>query len=179
MIKPMAIAASILLFLGGCSQSMQDLGGSPSANLSDGDNSWFKTIAISNTLEINTSKLALQESQNADVKQFAQHMIDDHTAAGEKVSTLAAQKGVTLPTQLDSMHQSLYDDLQTKSGNDFDKAYVDLQVKAHNQTIAADESEANNGLDPQVKQLATDLLDTLKMHLSMAEKMQSGMSGGM
>jgi putative membrane protein len=178
MVKTFSLIASLLLLVGGCGQSMQDLGGSPSTTLADGDNNYFKTISLSNMTEIDSSKLALTQSQNADVKQFAQHMIDDHTNAANQVAALAAQKGVVLPTQLDSMHQSLIDDLTSKSGSDFDKAYIDLQVKAHNQTIAADQSEANNGLDPQVKQLANSLLDTLKMHLSMAEKLQSG-TGGM
>jgi putative membrane protein len=102
-------------------------------------------------------------------------MIDDHRSAEGKVGSLAAEKGVALPSKLDSAHQDMVDDLKTKSGLEFDKAFIDDQVKAHKDTIEADKDEANSGTDPQVRALAGDLLGTLRMHLSMAEKLQNGM----
>jgi len=177
MLKPITLIASLLLFVVGCGQTMQELGGSPSPNLNDGDNGFFKTIAIANKTEIDSSRMALDQSQNSGIRDFAQRMIDDHTAAQNELSTLARQKQVTLPTRLDSEHQSILDDLKSKSSTDFDKAYLDVQVKAHKDTIAADQDEANNGVDPQVKGLAGRLLDTLNMHLSMAQKLQNGSDG--
>jgi putative membrane protein len=126
-------------------------------------------ITISNETEIQTSRMALSQSQNESVKSFAQNMIDDHTAAEQKVNALAADLGVMLPTKLDDKHQKLVDDLRGKSGPDFDRAYAKLQVDAHKETIAADQSEANSGNDPKVKALAGELLGTLQHHLAMAE----------
>jgi putative membrane protein len=153
---------------------MQDLGGKNSTMLAGGDNDWFKTITVGNEIEIQSSQLALTHSTNQSVKDFAQHMIDDHRMAEGKVGDLAAQKGVALPTKLDADHQMMLDDLTTKSGPDFDKAYIADQVQAHKDAVAADKNEADNGIDPQVKGLASSLLDTLQMHLSMAEKLQNG-----
>jgi putative membrane protein len=163
----------LAVVLGGCEESMQQLGGNPSPNLSDGDNNFYKTLAIANMTEIDTSNLALTQSQNQAVKDFAQKMIDDHSKAENELASLAAEDEVTLPSELDAKHQSALDDLKALNGPDFDKAYIDLQVKAHKQTIAADEFEADNGMDSKTKGLANNLLDTLKMHLSMAEKLQS------
>jgi putative membrane protein len=100
-------------------------------------------------------------------------MIDDHTAAEQKVSSLASKSGVMLPTKLDDNHQKLLDDLRGKSGPDFDQAFAKLQVDAHNETIDADQDEANFGRDPQVKALAGDLLGTLQHHLTMAEDLEN------
>ena len=53
-------------------------------------------------------------------------MEKDHTAAGDKLKALAQSKNITLPTGLSSDSQKAVDDLQQKSGKDFDKAYINL-----------------------------------------------------
>jgi putative membrane protein len=166
--------AALFFMLAGCAQSTEQLGGSPSPTLNDMDNNFFKTITVANMAEIDSSRLALTKSQSTAVRDFAQKMIDDHTMASNEVAAVAAYKQVMLPSQLDSQHQVILDDLKGKSGADCDKAYIDFQVKAHQETINADQDEANNGTDTQVKGLAAKLLDTLKMHLQMAEKIQAG-----
>ncbi len=161
----------------GCAQSTEQLGGKDSSALSTGDNEFFKNITVANETEIQSSELALKQTQNASVRGFAQHMIEDHRKAEESVSTVASEKGVVLPTHVDDTHQALIDDLKNKTGGDFDKAYIAMQIKAHEETISQDEDEANNGSDAQVKALANTLLPTLKMHLEMAKQLQSGMGG--
>ena len=174
MLKQVTAVAGLFFLVAGCTQSTQELGGNPSPMLSDMDNQWFKTIALANMTEIQSSQIALEKSPDQAVKDFAQHMIDDHNAAGSEVASLAADKNVTLPTQLDAQHAAILDDLRGKSGVDFEKAYMDLQVKAHSETITADGDEANNGNDMQVKAEAAKLLPTLKMHESMARQLQTG-----
>ncbi len=175
MVKQSLSLAAAFCLLAGCSQSTEQLGGRDSVMLSSGDNSFFKNITIGNETEIESSQLATTQSQNASVKDFAQSMIKDHHMAGEKVSALARDKSVMLPTKLDDSHQKMVDELKGKSGAEFDKAYTDLQIAAHKDTISLDEDEANNGSDPQVKALANELLPTLRMHLQMAQQLQPGM----
>lgn len=47
--------------------------------------------AISNMFEIQSSQIAQQKAQNDRVRQFAQSMIQDHTAAGEKLKSTAQE----------------------------------------------------------------------------------------
>src|SRR5690242_19594464 len=47
--------------------------------------------------EIQSSQLALTKLQNADIKAFAQMMIDDHTKAGSALKAEAGTQGVTVP----------------------------------------------------------------------------------
>jgi predicted outer membrane protein len=63
--------------------------------------------------------------------------------------------------------------LRSKTGPDFDQAFAKLQVDAHNETVDADQDEANFGRDPQVKALAGDLLDTLQHDLTMSEDLEN------
>lgn len=176
MIKRSLIAVAAGCLLAGCGQSMSELGGKTSPTLSDQDNTFFKQVAIGDKTEISSSELALQKSNNADVKMFAQHMIDDHKMADTQAMTLANSKDVTLPQQLDDKHQSMVDGLKNKSGTDFDKAYISLQVAAHDETVTNVENEANNGQDASVKAMAQHLLPTMREHLKMAQDMQAKMA---
>ena len=59
-----------------------------------------ETAASSNMFEIESSQLALAHSKTDKVQAFADKMIDDHTAAGEKMKAAATKDGVTPPTEM-------------------------------------------------------------------------------
>jgi putative membrane protein len=174
MLRQFALCLAVMV-LAGCSESMSQLGGKASPELSTGDNHFFKVVANANDTEVKMSQMALAQSQNAQVRQFAQHMIDDHTQAGKQVQALASQKDVVLPQQLDTIHQDLVDGLRGKTGADFDRAFMSAQVTAHQDTINNVKAEADNGSDQDVKQLAQQLLPKLQDHLRMAQQVQSGL----
>ena len=178
MLKRTLAAVTVLCLVAGCGEeSTEKLGGMPSQTLSSQDNNYLRDITVSNLTEIQSSQMALQMSSNPQVKDFAQQMITDHTTAGTRVAAVASSKGATVPKMLDDKHKDMVDTLQGKSGTDFDKAYVDLQVKAHQATINLDQDEADNGNDPDIKSTAAGLLPTLKEHLNMAQRLQSNMMG--
>jgi predicted outer membrane protein len=74
-----------------------------------------------------------------------------------------------LPTGLDSEHQKMLDELKTKDGRDFDVAYDQLQLKAHQDAVALFESYAKAGDNPDLKKWAAKTLPHLKQHLAMAQ----------
>ena len=49
--------------------------------------------------EVQLGQLTLQKSNNDQVKQFAQRMIDDHTKLNEQMKPVAQQLGVSVPNQ--------------------------------------------------------------------------------
>ena len=173
MLKQATLSAAFLSLCVGCGQSMEDLGGKSNPGMDSGDNKFFQKIYVANETEIESSQLALSQSQSPAVKQFAQKMIDDHTQAANKLTALAASKQITLPQHLDTTHQMMVDNLKDKSGSDFDSGYEKLQVAGHEEAITADSDEAENGSDSQTKAFANELLGTLKMHLDMAKQLQS------
>lgn len=121
--------------------------------------------AIAGLFEIKTSELAIKTSKNADVVAFAKMMVKDHTAAGKKLDTAAAvTSGLTPPTALDDDHQKKLDDLATKTGTDFDKAYVDLQQSGHAEAVSLFDDYSKNGKDTALQTFAADTLPTLQAH---------------
>jgi putative membrane protein len=50
--------------------------------------------------EVQLSRIAVERSTNAAVKNFANLMINDHTSANDQMMALAAKKNVTLPSDV-------------------------------------------------------------------------------
>ncbi len=125
--------------------------------------------------EVELSRVATTKSQNADVKKFAQQMIQDHTNANTELKQLAGKKNITLPTELDAPHKAIKDRLSGLSGAEFDKEYVNAMVTDHEKTVALFQSQANGGTDADAKAFAAKTLPKLQGHLDMIKGMQSKM----
>ena len=76
------------------------------------------------------------------------------------------------PDALDARHKAMLDDLAKKEGPAFDKAYVEAQLKGHEETVALFQAYASGGDNPRIKQFARDLLPTLQMHLEHVRKIK-------
>lgn len=123
----------------------------------------FARVAGSaNMLEIESSTLALERSQNADVQSFAQKMIDDHTAAAKKMEGIAQDAEIELPAGMNDADQKALQALQ--DAQDFDQAYLDLQVKAHDEAVALFDSFAAEGEQGPLRDFAEETLPKLKDH---------------
>lgn len=152
--------------------------GSGAAKLSAADKKGIMDMAIANMAEVETGKLALSKSQNADVKTFAQQMVDDHGKALSEVQTLAQAKGVTLPTELDAKHKAMAAKLEKLSGDAFDKEYMkQAGLNDHKATHAKLQKISKSAKDPDVKGAADKTIPTVEQHLKAAQQMSVAKSG--
>ena len=141
------------------------------AMVSRDDSKMMTDLAHANIAEIETGKLALEKSQNEQVRKFAQHMIDEHTSALKELQTLAQAKGVTLPDGTDLKHKTMATALKVMSGNSFDTQYMKRAgVGDHQQTIELLQKTQKNAKDPELKAMATKMLPTVREHLKMAQE---------
>ena len=76
---------------------------------------------------------------------------------------------VTLPTELDSTHQSKLDKLKGLQGTDFTKQYHSDQVKAHKDAVDLFQRYAKGGDNPDLKTWANKTQPALEHHLKMAQ----------
>ena len=127
--------------------------------------------------EIEGGKLALEKGQSADVKKFAQQMIDDHTAANAKLKALAAQKKLEVADDAELMSKAKEMILKLRDGESFDKAYANNQVVAHEQTIELFRKQAEKGEDADLKAFAKTTLPKLEGHLKMAKDLSAAHGG--
>lgn len=120
--------------------------------------------------EIETGQKALEESQNAEVRAFAERMIKDHAAANEKMAKLAADKDLEISDEAKLMDKARTMILDAREGESFDDAYANNQVAAHERTIELFE-RATRSEDAEVAAFAKDTLPKLKEHLEEARKL--------
>ncbi len=130
-----------------------------------------ETASVSNMFEIESSKVALEKATSSETKAFAQHMIDDHTKAGEEMKTAADAEGVTIPSALDEKHQAKLEKLTGAAADAFDKSYLAEQLLAHEEAVALFDGYSTNGAPGTLKEFATKTLPTLKGHLEEVKKL--------
>lgn len=125
--------------------------------------------------EIELGQLAQKKSTNAEILHFANQLIEDHSKANQEVGDLAAVKHAVLPNAITAEQQSTYNRLQNLSGSTFDREFIQANLKAHRDTIAAFQRQATGSPDMDVRTLANKMLPTLQMHLQMATDIDANM----
>ncbi len=134
-----------------------------------------REAAVGNEFEIKSSQLALQKSNNAEIKQFAEKIVQDHTQLADQMKERLKQANLPEVTpQLDEKHQALLTKLEGEKEAAFDRTYVQAQRKAHKQTVQLLEHYARRGDNKTLKELATNTLPMIKEHLKLAEHLPSG-----
>lgn len=148
--------------------------------LARSDQKLLKDLAQANMSEIEAARMAQTKSQNEQVKNFAQQMIDDHTKAMNDVKQVAQAKGVSLPTELDRTHKRQADRLAAMSGDAFDRAYLDRAgVADHKKTHDMLERATTRAKDPDVKALVARTLPIVNQHMTAVQQLhQSTARGG-
>jgi len=147
--------------------------GTTAASLSDKDKEFVTKASQGGTAEVSLGQMAAAKATNNDVKEFGNRMVTDHSKANDELKQLAANKGITLPTEPGADEKKTEDALSAKSGKAFDKAYMTDMVKDHEKDVAEFQKESKDAQDPDLKAWVTRTLPTLQDHLKMAKQVAS------
>jgi putative membrane protein len=136
--------------------------------------SFASQAAMIGKAEIELGQIALKNTKDDGVRQYAERMVKDHSAADKKLKAIAAKENLQLPQSLDPEHESLRKQLQGLQGEDFDRAYVNAMSKGHDKAVALFESASQQPQMPDdLKQFAASTLPTLEQHQEMAHSLAS------
>jgi putative membrane protein len=132
---------------------------------------FLKEAAMSDMLEIESSKLA-QQKGNATEKTFAGQMIADHTKTSTELkSMVSGDMKTAIPTALDDASQKKLDKLRDAKPENFASEFDPMQVSAHKDAVSLFERYAKGGEDSKLKDWAGKTLPALQHHLEMAQDM--------
>lgn len=145
-------------------------------NLSSEDREFLKEAAEGGLAEVALGTIAAQKATAPEVKRFGNRMVTDHSRANEELKSIAARKGITLPTELSRKHRDQADELSKLSGRQFDEAYAKAMVEDHESDVDAFETASKETKDADFKAWATKTLPILKEHLQLAKQMQSNLT---
>ena len=133
-------------------------------------------IAVTaNAIDSAAGVLAKSKAQSKSVKDFAQTMITDHTQVNKQAVALATKLGVTpedndVSKQLNAGAQESQASLKTKSGAEFDKAYMDHEVAFHQAVLdALDNTLIPDSQNAELKALLTKVRPAIAAHLERAK----------
>jgi len=140
-----------------------------SANKVNSDDAQFLTSTLSGgMMEVELGKLCATQTKNSAVQDFGAMMIQDHTAADNEMTTIAANKNIMVPAVMSNNDQAMVDDMRKKSGSDFDKAYINMMIHGHMGAINDFKKESSSGKDADISSFASRTLPTLQKHLDAA-----------
>ena len=133
-------------------------------------------------IDVEAGKLALEKSQNEEVRSFAQRMIGDHSAVNDQALTLVKKLNVTPEDNPTSRSLTKEADATRKklsglTGAAFDKAYVDNEV-AYHKTVngALTATLIPDAQNSELKSLLQNGLNVFEAHLEHAERLAQQLS---
>jgi putative membrane protein len=131
--------------------------------------------AVIGKAEIELGQLAMERTQDADVRRYAEKMVKDHKAADAKLKQIAQKENLMLPQSLDPEHEQVKKQLSSLKGEAFDREYAKNMAKGHDKAVALFESASQSAQMPEdLKQFAASTLPTLEQHKDMAHTLSSG-----
>lgn len=97
-------------------------------------------LATVDSGEIEQARFAFSQANDPRVKQYAEHMIEQHTESTQKINALASQNGLT-PTAsnnastLQTKSQTILEGLKSATDASFDATYMQAQIQQHQEVL--------------------------------------------
>jgi putative membrane protein len=136
------------------------------SKLAHHDKAFLRKAAEGGMKEVAVSQAVVGRLTNPQVRDFANMMVTDHTAANSELMSLAVAKGLTLP----AADPKITDKWSEKSG-ELDKKYLHEMVEDHEDAVKLFE-KASKSDDADIAAFAQKTLPTLMHHLEMAKDLK-------
>ncbi len=156
--------------------------GAPAATSGTVSDPQIAQIALSaNSGDSARGKLAETKATNAQVRSFAKEMVTDHSMLNKKAVELAKKLNVTPAgsapdSDLVKKVGDMTNDLQGKTGKDFDKTYMDQEVQIHQLVLDdLDKTLIPTAQNAELKKLLTTARGVVEGHLKRAQQIDGSL----
>jgi putative membrane protein len=147
-----------------------DAGKSGTASV-EGDAAFVQKAMESGRMEVVEAQAAMKKAQSTDVRDVAKMIHRDHTMSNGKLEAIVEDKPNLAPSKDDiRATETPKQGAATAAAADFDRAYVQQQIKAHKESIALFRKQSAEGSDPQLRRFAEENLPVLERHLEALEQ---------
>jgi putative membrane protein len=164
--------------------------------ITGGDREILQVLAVVDQTEMRDGQLAQKKATNAQVKSYARELVNEHTKSLQQDREVAKSANIDLsgvmmsgkadtagPTgatgvtaDLINMHTQTIDQVRKLEGAAFDSAFVNAQVKGHQEVLALLQSaQAQN---PAVQQHVAAAVKAVQSHLEKGQQLQQALSSG-
>ena len=173
----------ILAAVTGCSSMMDKTESAMSQmhKMTLNDAQIVSVLHTANMGEVSHAQIAMQKSMHADVKAFAQKMITEHTANDQKTTAWAASAGISpqnndVSIKLKKESDDMVMTLNKADAKDFDKTYIDGQIKVHKLVLKTIEDKLlPNAQSPDLRNHLVATRAAVAGHVAQAEMIKQMM----
>jgi putative membrane protein len=127
------------------------------------------------TLEIELGEVAKENAKNAQVRQFAEKMINAHTKSRKQLLEIAGDLKVATVAGTSQDVRNAKDRLSRAEGNELDRVYMKGAVERHQKVINFLEANAKGTTNEQIRTFARQEAAHARKHLEEAKKIQSNL----
>jgi len=127
--------------------------------------------------EIEMARVALQKSDNNDVRDYANMIQKDHNGALKDLAALMQKKNVPQVKALDGAAKQQMNELDKLLGPEFDREFMNAMVSDHEKAVEMFQVQLTTVQNPDVKVYVEDLIPKLQMHLDKGHQLQSRLFG--
>jgi putative membrane protein len=133
--------------------------------------------------QLQEAQLAEQRAASPEVKRYARDMVNAHRNVMNENQSVLSQAQITpsdnaISQQLRTDSQNEMSTLEGLRGRDFDREYLDDQIRDHNKALELVDRIVPNIKNPQLKAHLQHARMRLEAHLREAEKLQQKMQQG-
>jgi putative membrane protein len=136
-------------------------------------------LHMANQSEVDLGKVAEQRAQSKDVKAFGKRMVKDHTALDKDAQSWARKNNVAVaaPPEDDAHRadmkqmQDLKQKLESVSGSEFDKTYMQAMAEDHAKDLATVQSFEGQTTNTSLKNLLEHARKVIASHKKDADKL--------
>ena len=120
--------------------------------------------------EMDLCMVALDNSDNAEVKAFAQAMLDEHGKLGQQIEQLAQRMQVAFPKKVGAEHTDLIRRMSALKGEQFDRQFIEQNLRYHENDLKVFEHYAREQ-EGEVGKLAETGARLFGKHLKMVKEL--------
>lgn len=144
--------------------------------MADGDGAALGLLATIDQHEIDAARQAKDKEVDGDVLAFADMMEKEHGANLEKTRALGPAADTPDIAAMKQKNKAELDALAAKSGDEYQKAYIDAMVKGHQDALdAIDRKMMPAATRDEVKQHLADSRKAVEAHLTRAKEIAGKM----
>ncbi len=151
--------------------AMNDM--APAAGVPASGQDYATMAAASDLYEIESARLAMETSQNADIDALAEMIVTDHEKSTADLMTAAqqAQPPITVTPEMNAEQQANMEALRSADAATFDQTYLQQQVMAHQKALDMVRGYAQSGDVPALQQHASTVAGPIQQHLERAQEL--------
>ena len=138
------------------------------------EKAFMRKAAGGNAAEVQMAELALKKTENPQIKEFAQTMITDHTAANKDLLELASNEGLAnFKAAVGPANKAIYAKMTSTTGTAFDEFYIKHAVADHETDLKDYQKAQGMVTDAGLKAYVDKVEPIVEGHLKMAKELET------